>query len=145
MSKKVIIISLVLLMSFLLIGQPVYSIGTSNLDQQYVFTIQPRWINTNGASLILDISKSPITAGFDIGGYTGTTYSNGTLVLEKISGSNTGVIRTWTGLSSNLSLYEFEGYADATLTAGQYRLTLTITATRNGVSEVIELSKTSVR
>lgn len=145
MSKKVTIISLVILMTFLSLGQPIYSIDTINPNQQIVHAIQPRWINVNGASLILDVSENPITVGFDFGGYTGTTYSNGTLVLEKISGSHTGVIKTWTNLSSNSSLYSFDDEVETILTAGQYRVTLTITATRNGVSEEIELSKVSVR
>ena len=145
MLKKVVVCLCAILMILFSTGVPSYAQRALSSTPQLASTVQPRWINVSGITLVLDVSKSPIYVSFSIGGYLGTTFSNGTLVLEKISGSHTGVIKTWTGLSCSSPAYIFDDDVYTTLTAGQYRMTLTITATNNGASEVIEVSKVSVR
>ena len=142
MTKKIISIVLVSIIICIAI-QPVFASGTNMNEVKN--QVQPRWLNLASAVMKLGVSSSPIKVGFTLSGNTGTTYSNGTLVLEKISGSHTGVIHTWSNLSSNSYVYYMNDEVYTTLTAGQYRITLTITATNNGVSEVIELTKVSVR
>ncbi|MBR6682279.1 MAG: hypothetical protein IKL40_04780 [Clostridia bacterium] len=104
--------------------------------------IQPRWANVVSATIILDVTQPTIYVGTNMGGPAGTTYRNGTVVLEKISGSNCGVVEIWEDLSSNLPLFQFNDTSVAP-TSGTYRLTITIDAIRNGVSETIEISKES--
>ena len=142
MVKKIsFLLAVLVLMSFA--AYPASAAKTNEFDMSS--QIQPRWINTSSVIMKLDVTESPILAGFTITGHMGTTYSNGTFVLEKISGSHTGVIQTWSNLSSDNYVYYMNDEVYTTLTAGQYRITLTITATNNGVSEEIELTKVSVR
>lgn len=102
--------------------------------------VQPRWANVLSTTITLDLIDPIIEVGFTMGGTSGTTFRNGTLVLEKISGSNCGVVETWTDISSNMPFIQFSD-TSAERTSGTYRLTITIEAVKNGVPETIEVSK----
>jgi len=104
--------------------------------------IQPRWANVLTTTLFLDLEGSLIDVGVTMAGPTGTIYTNGTLVLEKISGSNCGVVETWEDLSASTPYFRFDDTSEDP-TSGTYRLTITIDTERNGVFETITFSKES--
>ncbi len=104
--------------------------------------IQPRWSNVMSIALTLDLTEQIIQVGITGFGRTDTIFTNGTLVLEKISGSNCGVVETWYNISSDSRILQFEE-TSVEPTPGTYRITLTIDAVRNGVTETIEVSKDS--
>lgn len=100
----------------------------------------PQWQHVIGIVLRLDLEEPRINVRVTATGYSGTSYTNGTLVLEKISGSDCGVIQTWTNISSTGPALQFSSTSEAP-TPGKYRLTFTATTIRNGVSETISGSK----
>ena len=110
---------------------------------QYGTSVQPRWSNVVSNTMTLGPSNGKIYISIIFGGYSGTTYSNGTVVLQKINGSKITLIATWRNLSSSSPVFEFTDNTKS-YTAGTYRIAVTITATRNGVSETITLDKESV-
>ena len=102
--------------------------------------IQPRWSVVNTVEITLASTNSKLDIYIRIDSSTGTTYSNGSVVVTKTSGSDIGEVKTWSGLSCSRPAFEFE---DNTLyyTRGRYNVKITITATRNGVSETVTQSK----
>ncbi len=104
--------------------------------------VEPRWANVISTSLILNLNEPTIQLSITMGGRSGTTYNHGTVVLEKISGSNCGIVQTWSDLSSNSAVFQFKD-STITRTSGTYCMTITINAVRNGVSETITASKES--
>ena len=130
---------LTLILVAFLVFVPAFSTNAYASNISNDISIEPRWQHASTAKLTLDLIN-PIKVSIMIFGYTGTVFSNGILTLEKISGSNCGVVETWTGISSNTSVLQFNDTSD-TPSVGTYRLTLTIIATRNGISEEIEVSK----
>lgn len=98
--------------------------------------IEPQWKNTMATEAALDFDGSIIVIDFTVTAYLGTTFSNGTVALFKLTGEDSGLVKRWTGLSASTPYFLF---SDDSLTAtkGTYRVQLSITATRNGVSEVI--------
>lgn len=129
-------ISLILALIIVMIS---LAIGINANEKSNSINMEPRWENALSIRLSI-VFNSPLEVSTSIAGKSGTTYSNGTLTLEKISGANCGVVETWTGLSSNTPVLIF-GDTSIAPSAGTYRLSLTITATCNGVSEIIESSK----
>ncbi len=102
--------------------------------------VQPRWSNLVSYTMGIDLDGPIIQVSATLMGRTDTTYTNGTLVLEKISGSNCGVVQTWYNISSNSRILQFGDSSEKT-TPGTYVLTLTIDAVRYGVSETISVSQ----
>lgn len=106
--------------------------------------ISPYWNNVGKVSLNLTkTSDNFINAFVSVNGYPGITYSNGTIILDKIVGTNTIAKRRWSGLSSSSQNFIFNEKALA-YESGTYRISITITATLNGKAEVITKSLTFV-
>lgn len=103
-------------------------------------TIVPYWNNVRSVMFTHDVENSNIYIKLTITGIAGTTYKNGTVTLEKISGSNTGVKRTWKNLTSSSNVFSFSDNSYPA-SSGTYRATFSIDAVRNGVSENITRSK----
>ena len=99
-------------------------------------SIQPFWNNVRTVSLAFDCENSNIYISLKITGLAGTTFKNGVIKLEKIAGNDTGVKKTWTKLSSSKNIFSF---IDESVPAqsGTYRVTYSIDAVRNGVTENI--------
>ena len=98
--------------------------------------IEPQWQNVGATAATLLFDGSTIVIDFTVTAYKGTTFSNGIVTLIKLTGNNTGIVKRWTGLSSSLPIFDF--YDESlTATKGIYRVHLSVTATRNGVSELI--------
>lgn len=130
------IISLILTIS--MAAAPVYSIGA---DSRAVVEpdIEPQWQNTMATTVALSFDGSIIVISTDAVGYVGTTFSKGTVRLTKLSGGNLGTVKVWSGLSSSTNIFSFdnESLSATKYGHGLYRVNFTITATRNGVSEVV--------
>ena len=104
--------------------------------------IDLQWQNAESFTITLDCSDSTAYIHATIVSVKGTTYKNGTVTLEKISGSNCGVKKTWNNLSGTSRIFSFHDES-VSLSSGTYKLTVTIDTVRNGSSETITASKTS--
>ena len=135
--KRNKIFSVIITVSLLL------SLMTHTISAAYVddgIVIQPQWQNVTNMVLILTLDNPEIYLKVTVTGLLGTTYQNGTVVLEKISGSNCGIVKRWSGISSSSNILTFTDNS-ATRTSGTYKLTFTATAIRNGISETVSKSK----
>ncbi|MCL1883709.1 MAG: hypothetical protein FWF81_08165 [Defluviitaleaceae bacterium] len=97
--------------------------------------IQPLWQNVSNATALLTHSGTSAHCSLSIVGLPGTTRITATMRLERVTGNNVSVIRTWTHTvnASHLAVSESAG-----VTAnGTYRLQISATVVRNGVSEHI--------
>ena len=133
--NKIIAIALNLVLLFSFMTHPLYA-----ATRQEETPIMPQWQNATNMILSVDLTSPQIKVSATVTGFLGTTYSNGSAVLEKISGSNCGTVKTWTNISSNTPVLQFTDNT-VTRTSGTYRLTFTVTTVRNGVSETISSSK----
>lgn len=102
--------------------------------------ISPQWDNVNGVTSEITFDVSSIISEIYIMGKSGTTFYSGTVVLEKVTGSDTGIVATWTNLSSNTNSFSFYETVNTTPTSGRYKLTINIWTVRNGVTEKINKS-----
>jgi len=101
--------------------------------------IMPLWENVSSISLDLSYRNGNIGGVATIRGAAGTTSINATLTLERrtIFGTWT-TVDTWTG-SSNDTRLTVSGTAPGSRGV-TYRLTVTATVVRNGVSETVTTS-----
>ena len=99
-------------------------------------TVQPLWQHATNMIVNLNLDNPVINIAVTVTGYSGTTYTNGMAILEKIEGENCGIIKTWEGITSDFAVLQFR---DQTVPreSGTYRLTFTVTTVRNGTSETI--------
>lgn len=102
--------------------------------------ISPQWSNISDCSVDILFGSGSIRSTIDIFGYSGSTFYNGTIVLEKVTGEDSGIIATWTNQSSSTSLFIFDETVYVAPTSGRYKLTINIWTVRNGVTEKINKS-----
>lgn len=132
-----------ILSAFLAASMVAAPVSANGVDAKAVVVepgIEPQWQNVGATSATLYFDGSTIVIAFAVTAYTDTTFSNGTVTLLKLSGDGVGVVKKWTGLSSNWNLFTFDDDS-LTATKGIYRVHLSITATRYGVSEEITAKK----
>ncbi len=101
--------------------------------------IELLWDNAYTEEVDFNITNNKLYISIYIPGKSGTTFTNGTITLEKV-GSQGGVVREWTNLSSTSNTFTFTNNTYTPIKGG-YTLSYRITAVRNGVSEVIYGSK----
>ena len=123
-------------MIFSMAVQPLYAGGSAEINAVGNPGAEPYWLHAATVSLTLSVKNPQININISVTGYPGTTYKNGKVVLEKISGSDCGPVKEWTGISSNTAVLRFND-TSVTRTKGTYRLTFTVTTVRNGVTEDI--------
>lgn len=139
--KRIFLKSIVcLLITLLLSTNSIFAFDDASVIATTESQIQPRWSVVNDARITLDSVNSKISIYIRIFAPAGTTYSNGKVVVTKTSGSDIGEVKTWSGLSGSQSTFAFD---DNSLyyTRGRYNVKITITATRNGVSETVTCSE----
>lgn len=100
----------------------------------------PQWNNADSVSSSIEFGTGSIQCKVNISGKSGTTFYNGTIVLEKVTGSDTGIVATWTNQSSSTNLFIFDETVYVAPTSGRYKLTINIWTVRNGVTEKINAS-----
>lgn len=129
-----VILSVVIVLSYLTL--PISAVLNTNQT-----LVQPRYTNASSVSVKLSKSNGKIVIKITVVGYSGTTFSNGNVSLYKTSGSNTGLVKSWTRLSSSSSIYIFSDNS-TTAESGSYTVYFSIKAVRNGVVESISTSDT---
>ena len=143
MSTKKHVVSklfLCLIIAVTLSTNSVFGFDNTAIIENTTSQIQPRWSVVNAVEMTLGSTNSKLDIYIRIDSSTGTTYSNGRVVVTKTSGSDIGEVKTWSGLSCNRPAFEFENNS-LYYTRGRYNVKITITATLNGVSETITQSK----
>lgn len=135
-TNKILSAIIILTMIFSMAVQPLYAVGSAEINAVGNPGAEPYWTNVATVNLTLSLKNPQININISATGRLGTTYKNGKVVLEKISGSDCGPVKEWTGISSNSAVLQFND-TSVTRTKGTYRLTFTVTAVRNGVSEDI--------
>jgi len=103
--------------------------------------IEPQWTNVSSTSVNLSFDGAVIVISIRAYGKSGTTFSNGTITLTKLTGENIGPVIQWTNRSSSTSTFSFDNDDFSANSSGRYKLSFSIIATRNGVSETITGSK----
>lgn len=99
--------------------------------------IAPLWINTMNMSCNLSSSGRTITCVGNITALSGSTIS-GTLTLQRQNGSSWEDVTSWSRNSTTALLNFNETHT--VNRAGTYRVVLSGTVTRNGVSESVSLT-----
>lgn len=143
MFKKIKKVFTTILSAMLAVSIIVAPVCANGVDARAVVEpdIEPQWQNTMATAAALSFNGSTISISFVVTAYSGTTFSNGTIFLIKLTGSDTGIIKKWSGLSSNTNYFSFDDNSQTVTSSGTYRVLLLITATRNGVSEQITAKK----
>lgn len=146
MSKKINQIMSVVLTTVTVVTILLFSINTNpivkaiNYDDQIALC----WDNVTSSLVNLGFSSTnKIEGSVRIIGKSGTKYKNGTIKIDRYTGSKWVNVKTWSNLSGSSAVYSF---STTTLTASsntKYRLTVEITAYNGSSSEVISQSKTS--
>ena len=77
-------------------------------------------------------------------GISGSTMTNGTIVIEKVTGEDSGIVEEWHNLSSSNDDFSFFDTVNSSPSAGRYKVVLNITVTCNGVSERINISSSKL-
>lgn len=104
--------------------------------------IEPQWKDATSIKLTLNLNQPKIKISITATALSGTTYKNGTVLLEKLNGSNYEYVMDWKNISSNSPILQFND-SSQTRYSGTYKVTFTVTTVRNGSSETISASKVS--
>ncbi len=139
-SKNFLALTLTVTLLVSILSMPLNAVSIGSVTQSSEYEIEPLWDNANAVRLTVDLSNSKIKLSITASGYAGTQFKNGTVTLEKISGSGCGTIKTWNNLSSNSNIFTFSD-SSVSRTSGTYRLKISITAVRNGNEERITAQK----
>lgn len=141
MFKKMRRISTLILMFIVMISMAAQSLSAATIDTEEIIqptAVEPRWRNISYVGLNLNLSDpDEIYFTVNISGYSGTTYTNGTVTLADVTDGEIDQIDQWSGLSSDTATFEFEGRSIPPVEGRTYRLTITITTIRNGSREMI--------
>jgi len=106
-----------------------------------IVEITPFWININSITTSLSISNTgTASCSAIISGATGTTSISATYRLEQKTGNTWSTVQTRTG-STNATRLTFSRSSN-NVARGTYRLSVTATVVRNGVSETVTVSST---
>ena len=103
--------------------------------------VSPMYTNVQSVKVEVTKSSSKVVITIKVTGYSGTTFSNGSVRLLKTSGSNTGLVTRWDRLSSSSSVFTFTDNS-TTAESGSYQVNFSIKAVKNGVVESISTSDT---
>jgi len=102
-----------------------------------IIGIAPYWENVSRINMTLSSSNNTASADVSIFGMTGTTSINATITLSRVNSNGTlTTVRTWSNQSSSSSLFTFSG-TNAITSGNTYRLSVSATVIRNGVSETV--------
>ncbi len=136
-----IIMSILILSSFLSFGVIATPLARNvNYDDQ----IDLCWENLISSSLSLDFTSSNIIEGsVSLIGKSGTKYKNGTIKIDRYTGTSWVNVKTWSNQSSSTRTFTFMTNTLTALSNTKYRLTIEMTVYNGSSSEVISLSKTS--
>lgn len=96
---------------------------------------QPQWVNVSDIILTMNRDGGTVNWTGEINGYSGTTKISATFTLEKRNSSGKyEYVDSWTTSSTNTYLYKA---ASKTAAKRTYRLSVTATVTRSGITETV--------
>lgn len=105
---------------------------------------EQQWQNVNSADVGIVFYSSSIGVMASVTGISGSTMTNGTIVIEKVTGEDSGIVGEWHNLSSSNDDFSFFDTVNSSPSAGRYKVVLNITVTCNGVSERINISSSKL-
>lgn len=143
--KKVISFAMALLVLFSTIIISSNAIGTeivgySNYDDQ----ISLCWNNVVSSTVTLGFTdEGKIEGVIRIFGSVGTKYKDGTIKIDRYTGSSWVNVKTWSNQSATTKNFNFTTNTLSAVSGVKYRLTIEITAYNGSLTDSISLSKTS--
>lgn len=99
--------------------------------------IMPLYNNVDEVYTYIDYTSGKLNATLRITGLSGTTYSEGTVKIQRKYGLIYIAIEEWTGISYSSSTYTFNDSSITPASGEKYRIKYEIKATRNGSTEKI--------
>lgn len=142
--QKSISVVLAILTVFSLLPFNVFAEDSSQENTNYDDQIALCWENVISSTCKLSFtSAGKISAVINVFGKSGTKYKNGTIKIDRYTGSSWVNVQTWSNQSGSSSVFSFSSTTLTALSNTKYRLTIEITAYNGSSSEVISLSKTS--
>lgn len=142
MKKTTSIIMLILILNSILSfgAAAIPEMRNVNYDDQ----IDLCWDNLISSSLSLGFNSSnKIEGSISLIGQSGTKYKNGTIKIDRYTGTSWVNVKTWSNQSSATRTFTFTTNTLTALSNTKYRLTIEITAYNGSTSEVLNFSKTS--
>jgi hypothetical protein len=113
------------------IGLP--GVAATAADQRTVTSPSLRWANVNSIKLGMSLSGGKVTSEGTVTGYSGTTAITAAFTLEKLINGKYEYVDSWSSSSSTMLLSCSRSTSNCT--SGTYKLSISGTATRNGVIE----------
>ena len=139
---KFIVAFLSIAMLFSIAVCPMYAVESSNQEDNIEIIlnnnetgITPYWDNVNRATLSFSRANSNFLVSLSITGRSGTTYKNGTITITCLTLPLAPIF--FTGLSGSSSSFTFVDNSKPATVSGTYRVSYSIDAVRNGISETI--------
>lgn len=101
------------------------------------------WNNVIDSYANLSFSNGKIVGTIRLYGNVGTKYKNGTIKIDRYTGSSWVNVKTWSNQSATTKNFNFSTNTLSAVSGAKYRLTIEITAYNGSSFELISLSKTS--
>lgn len=111
----------------------------ANYDDQIALC----WNNVISSYLNLNFSGGKIVGSIQLVGSAGTKYKNGTIKIDRYTGSSWVNVKTWSNQSATTKNFNFSTNTLSAVSGAKYRLTIEITAYNGSLTDSISLSKTS--
>jgi len=114
-------------------------IGATGIPSVYASALQPngdispRWQNINSITLDMSFSNGTVTSSARVTGQTGTTKISATFTLERLTNGQYKYVDSWPADSTTILLSSSR--STTSCTTGTYKISISGTATKNGVVE----------
>lgn len=143
-TQKIISLVLVILTIFTMVNFTVCATESkqprnTNYDDQIALC----WNNVISSYLNLNFSGGKIVGSIQLVGSAGTKYKNGTIKIDRYTGSSWVNVKTWSNQSATTKNFNFSTNTLSAVSGAKYRLTIEITAYNGSLTDSISLSKTS--
>lgn len=143
-TQKIISIVLVIFSIFTMVNFTVCATESkqsrnANYDDQIALC----WNNVISSYLNLNFSGGKIVGSIQLVGSAGTKYKNGTIKIDRYTGSSWVNVKTWSNQSATTKNFNFSTNTLSAVSGAKYRLTIEITAYNGSLTDSISLSKTS--
>lgn len=137
-----LVLVIITMFSFMSLGT--FASYANSKSVNYDDQISLCWDNVISTTCALSFTNAgKISATITIAGKSGTKYKNGTIKIQRYSGSSWVNVKTWSNQTGSTAVFSFSNATLTALSNTKYRLTIQITAYNGSSSEVINLSKTS--
>jgi hypothetical protein len=137
-----LVLCLVMMLSAVIPMTTYADINTAEVEPTYI-GIMPLWQNIVGINVIMSITNGRAEMAGTVVAGIGTTSISVNAILDRVdsNGNLLANIASWNNLTTNGNTWAWE--RPHMVARGHfYRLTLEVTAVRNGVSETVPVSRT---